>query len=243
MQLQPAYLLHSRPFRDTSLLLECLTRDYGKINLIARGARSAKSRSRGLLQPFVPLQIGFGGKSDLKTLYQVEIADHIPVFKGRQLFGALYLNELLVRLVQGHDADQELFTIYQKTLDTLRTAGAEFEPVLRNFELALLEALGYGFPLDHDVHSGDPIDENRSYYFIRESGFTAAIDMHASDGFHNDAANRSYPGKVICNMAKRDFSDEQTRIMAKHLLREVLAAYLGERPLKSRQLFPVTRLK
>ncbi|MDT8397638.1 MAG: DNA repair protein RecO, partial [Pseudomonadales bacterium] len=105
IDLQPAYLLHARPFRDSSLLLDLLTRDYGRMSAIARGVRGIKSKSKGLLQAFTPLLVSLSGRHELKTLRNVELLASAFFFKGQHLYGALYVNELLVRLVRGQEAE------------------------------------------------------------------------------------------------------------------------------------------
>ena len=122
IQSQPAYLLHSRPYRDTSLLVDFITQDFGRISAVAKGVRSPKSKSRALLQPFVPLMINLSGKSELKTLGQVESQSSNIILRHKTLFAAMYINELLVRLIHKQEADIEIFSLYAETLRKLINA-------------------------------------------------------------------------------------------------------------------------
>lgn len=230
IELQPAYLLHSRPFRDTSLLVDFLTRDYGRVRAIANGVRRPKSAYRSLLQPFIPLQASFSGKNELKTFRNAELLSDPLQLKGNYLFAALYINEILVRLIQGNESEIDIFIGYEKALGLL-AQGEELEPVLRNFELGLLSALGYGIEFSYAADTGDEIAEDAWYYFQHESGF---IQLHHK--FDNDNAEY-FAGTDLLNISRRDFSTTQSRKVAKRIIRNVLGVHLGNKPLKSRQLF------
>ena len=231
IHLQPAYLLHSRPFRDTSLLLDFLTRDYGRISAVARGVRTPKSPHKGLLQLFTPLQVSFAGRHELKTLRNVELLAEVQILKGQRLFSALYMNELLVRLVHGREAEAPLFDAYEETL--ARLAGEELEAVLRGFELTLLEALGYGIAFEGDAATGEVLAAEGWYHFEAESGFIRV----AAPGEAEVRERRYYPGEALIAIGRHDFSDPDTRRVAKRLLRGALGHHLGDRPLLSRALF------
>ena len=230
IELQPAYLLHSRPFRDSSLLLDFLTRDYGRVSAIARGARRSKAKNKALLQPFVPVQISLLGKNELKTLKTIELLSGALSLKGANLFSGLYINEIAVRLMHGHDSDTLLFDEYEKTLNDL-SEGKDLEPVLRNFELNLLGALGYGVEFAYEADTGDEIVMDKWYYFQHESGFILLQDDAQID------KSAYFSGKELIAIDQRDFSKPETRLLAKRILRNVLRLHLGDKPLKSRQLF------
>lgn len=227
---QAAWLLHSRPFRDSSLLLDLLTRDHGRISAIARGARGAGSRTRALLQPLRPLQVSLTGSSELLSLRQVEAAGTALLLAGERLFAALYLNELLVRLVPGQESETGLFDLYASTLQLLVGDG-DMEPGLRKFELGLLELLGYGLQFAHESHSSDPVSNDALYYFAEDGGFVRQLQVHASE------SDRLYPGHELLRIGAQDFSAASTRLYAKRLLREALQRHLSERPITSRELF------
>lgn len=225
---QAAYLLHSRPFRDTSLLLDFLTRDHGRVSAIARGVRSAKSRNKALLQAFIPLQVDLSGKNELKTLIQVEALSRPLIFQQRRLFAALYLNELLSRLLHRQEGDPEVFCLYEKTLNELST-NSEIEPTLRCFEIDLLELLGYGIDFSFFTEIAD--DMPASYYhFSAENGFEAVSST-------DESARKYYPHRELYRIAAKDFAEPSTLKYAKRLLRTAFAVHLGSRELSSKFFF------
>jgi DNA repair protein RecO (recombination protein O) len=228
--LQPSYVLHARPYRDNSALLEVFTAEQGRISLVARGARR---RTRGgssgaLLQPFTPLLLSFSGRTDLKNLGATESAGPPQVLRGERLFSGLYLNELLVRLLHRHDPHPQLFAAYGATLEAL--AGSEpLDDILRQFEFTLLGELGYGFSLDIDGLSGEAVLPDHWYHYHPDWGLVAR-------GAGADAAQPAFAGAELLAMAACGFGG-QARGAAKRLLRQVLAVHLGEAPLRSRELF------
>lgn len=231
---QPAWLLHSRPFRDTSLLLDFLTPDHGRISAIARGARGPRSRTRALLQPFQPLSISVAGRSELLSLRLVEARGSARPLIGERLFSALYINELMVRLLPVHESETELFDTYGQVLNEL-AGTAELEPLLRSFELQLLDTLGYGLQFSHDADNGEAIVAELWYYLREDSGFVRQLQMQ--DQLHQSTAVQLYPGAELLLIAAHDFGATSTRKYAKRLLRQVLQQHLSERPLASRELF------
>ena len=224
---QPAYLLHSRPFRDSSLLLDLITRDHGRISAVARGVRNRKSKNRALLQPFVPLLVNLSGKSELKTLGQVETLSNMPALQQHALFAALYLNELLVRLLHKQEGDEEVFALYEKALQEL-AQHKSLEPVLRAFEIDLLEILGYGldFSVLHVRSLGEP--EAGYYHYNAEQGFQA-VKAENTDKY--------YPADELYRIAQKDFTQASTLRFAKRLPRSAFAVHLGDKALASRSLF------
>jgi len=225
---QPAFVLHGRAYRESSLLLDVLTRDHGRVGLVARAARASKKGQGSLLQPFQSLLVSWSGRGELKTLTSVERAQALPLISGERLFSALYINELLVRLLPKQEPENVLFAEYQALLQAL-AARAELEPLLRSFELLLLEALGYGLQLGHDMLSGEPLDPARCYALHEEGGFVASD----ADPLSRDC----YTGATLLAMGRRDFREMGTRRVAKHLLRVVLQQHLGAHELHSRGLF------
>jgi DNA repair protein RecO (recombination protein O) len=231
---QPAYIVHSRAYRDTSLLLEAFTAEHGRISLVARGARQSGRRGSdaALLQPFRPLLISFSGRSDLKTLSKVEAAGMPAALRGERMYSGLYLNELIVRLLHPHHPHPQLFAQYSDTLSSL--VGTEsIEDSLRRFELALLDDLGYQLVLTEDSVSGAPLQDDAWYRYFPGQGLQLAIkagDMSAG------AAEGFYLGKHLLALAEGNFETDVRRT-AKQLLREVLMEHLGGKPLHSRELF------
>ena len=167
--LHPAFILHSRPYRETSVLLDLFTEEYGRISLIARGVRKEKSRLRGLLQPFVPLLVSWQGRTELMTLTTAE-TNGVPLrLTGECLLSGLYLNELLMKLLHKHDPYPQLYTIYYQTLLKLQAQKLQ-QKTLRLFEKNLLEELGYGLQFRHD-RQGHLFAADSYYHFDTEQGF------------------------------------------------------------------------
>lgn len=225
-QLQPGYLLHQRDYRDTSLLLEVFTREHGRLGLVARGARAPKSRMRGLLQPFQPLLLSWGGRGELGTLTAVEAAGPAQRLSGTALYSGFYLSELLMRLLQRHDPHPELFAAYAEALQGLQH---EAQRPLRLFEKHLLDALGYGLLLDHEADSGEPVSAEAEYVYALESG-PQRCSPAAVCGLR-------LSGRSLLSLAAEELADAQSLADSKRLLRAALDLYLGGRELKTREVF------
>lgn len=167
---QPAFVLHARAYRETSLLLDCLTRDYGRIGLVARGVRRERARiPRALLQPLTPVQLGWSGRGELATLSHVEAIAPTTELSGEALLCALYLNELVLRITPRQDPHPDLFADYAETLARLARGEAQAW-TLRRFERDLLAHLGYALVLDTEGDSGAPIDPQGEYAYLHEHG-------------------------------------------------------------------------
>lgn len=230
VQLQPAWLLHSRPYRDSSLLLDVFCADHGRLGLVARGVhRRSRGGSLGAqLQPFRPLLLSFSGRGDLQQLTAVEAPGAALGLAGERLFSGLYLNELLVRLLQRHDPHPELFACYGTTLEAL-AGEANVAAHLRRFESLLLESLGYHLQPGVDASTGDEVAPDGWYRFDPESGLWPA-------GVAEPGGQPLYPGRHLLALAAGDYCGEAAG-SAKRLLRQALAVHLGDRPLRSRELF------
>lgn len=230
VDLQPALILHHRPYRETSLLVDLLTRDYGRIAGVARGIRTPRSRNRALMQPFVPLWVAWHGKGELVTLGTVESNGQPFNLTGDCLLTAFYLNELLMRLLPKHDPHSELYDIYYETLEKLQ--GNNFEQkTLRIFEKKLLEQIGYGLQLQYDMSEGSPIVAEQSYFFCTELGFK----RYSQD--EDIPAALIFAGESILAFAHEDFLQPESLQDAKRLMRLALSPILGLQPLQSRKLF------
>ena len=166
---QPAFLLHHRPFRDTSLLLDVLSRDHGKLALVARGARSQKSRLKGILRPFLPLRLSWVIRSDLGTLTGADLDGRPLTLSGDALLSGYYLNELILNFLHRHDAQPDVFGAYAETIANL-AGSRDPAPALRVFEIELLRLLGYALNLEHEANTGQPIDAGRHYEFRPDQG-------------------------------------------------------------------------
>lgn len=230
INLQPAYILHSRPWRDTSLLLELFTAEHGRLSLVGKGARR---RSRGgsnasLMQAFSPLLVSFSGHAEMKQLVAVEAAAPSLALAGEHLFSGLYLNELLVRLLHRHDPHPGLFACYGETLESL-AAGVDINASLRRFEFTLLEVLGYHFDPAIDGHNGCPVVADGWYQYQAGYGLVRCQRQQAT-------AAAVFSGVDLLAIAAGEYGGAHS-IAAKRLLREALASHLGDRPLHSRELF------
>jgi DNA repair protein RecO (recombination protein O) len=155
IELQPAYVLHTREYRDTSLLVDFLTLDYGLLRVVARGVRGKKSNRRALLQALQPLLVSTSGRGELQTLTAVEAAAPVFQLHGERLFSVLYINEILTRLLQPGQAHPEIYRLYQSSLVALLN-NTLIECALRRFEYQLLFELGYGPDLSYDAGNGAP---------------------------------------------------------------------------------------
>lgn len=225
---EPAFVLHHHDYGETSLLLELFTRQHGRLGVLAKGARRARSPLRPALVPFQPLVIGFSGRGELPVLTLAEPARAAPALNGRSLFCGLYLNELLLRLLHRHDPHERLFESYAESLERLGS-GQPHEVVLRIFEKRVLEDTGYGLVLDHDVDDGSALDPDVQYHYLPERG-----PVRKPVG---DDAGIVLRGSSLQALARERLDDPAAQRDAKRLLRALLARQLGERPLASRALF------
>lgn len=228
--LEPAFVLHRRPYRETSCLVELFTRDHGRITVVAKGVNKPRSAIQGLLQPFVPLLVSFAGKGELMSLTEVEMNGKCGKLEGECLFAGFYLNELLMALVQKWDGHQALFGVYSKTLTGLQGNKLD-ERVLRSFEKFLLEDLGYGILPKTEVSLHNTFSPEKWYRFIPEHGFLA-VDTGAGT-----ASGNIFFGKNLISIAKENWDDENCLFDAKRLIRFVLAPLLGTKTIHSRRLF------
>jgi len=225
---QPAFVLHTYPYRETSVIVETVTAAYGRVALVARGARRARSELRAAIQAFQPLSLSWSGGGELKTLLKAEWRGGLPLVGGSALLCGFYLNELLLKLLPREDPHPQLFRDYEAALVEL-AASAEQAPVLRRFELRLLSELGYALPLTHEVDTGQPVDPAERYYYAFDRGPRLKI---AEPG-------RRYPqvrGATLLALAQQDFSAPEAAAEAKRLMREVLDHYLEQRTIVSRRV-------
>ncbi len=223
---QPAFVLHTYPYRETSLIVEVLSRDFGRVALLARGARRPRSALRGLLMAFQPLELAWAGKGEVQTLMKAEWQGGQPLLTGKALFCAYYLNELLMHLLPREDAHERLFSVYAETLR--RFAGILKESDLRCFERAFLQELGYGLTLENDA-KGAPIDLAGHYAYEIEHG-PVKLQRPGSSAL-------SVSGKTLVDLAHDDFSDPRSLVEAKQLMRALIAHYTGGKSLETRKIF------
>ena len=232
---QAAWVLHLHPYSETSLVVDVFTRDHGRVPLLARGARRPRSAMRGMLMSFQPLELGWFGGGEVKTLAKVEWLGGMPLLGGRCLLLGYYLNELLLKMLPREDAHAALFDAYAAALQAL-AEGAADAPELRRFEKTLLKELGYGLTLDVDVESGRPVVPDAHYAFLLERGPVARSGVGAGDTAIDDQGS-ALSGKTLLDMAADDYSDPRTRMESRRLMRLLISHHLGGKSLQSRRVF------
>jgi DNA repair protein RecO (recombination protein O) len=223
ISLAPAYVLSLRPYRETSALLEVLTPDHGRVGLVARGVRGAKSKLKGLLQPFAPLLVSWSERGELGTLGATEAAGASAMLKGEAIFSGWYLNELVLRLLPRRDPHPALFNDYAQTLAALSDDGAA--AALRVFEKRLLSELGYG------VHLPDGLTAEGWYRYEPAAG------LFACEG----PGRNAYRGASLLDMENESFGTAETLRDARRLLRAALEPHLGGRELRTPEMLRALR--
>jgi DNA repair protein RecO (recombination protein O) len=218
-----AYVLHSRPYRDTSLLVDFFTLEHGKVSAVAKGARRPNSKLRSSIQPFVPLQINWGGRQELKSLLNAESVAPTMLLQGNALLCGLYVNELLDRLMLPFDAHPQLYVYYQYVLNEL-LSGEDIEGGLRTFEHRLLSELGL-MP-DLSAKKAEQI-----YRYETEAGFIPIEKVSESQ------KHSCFYGSQLMAIAEDDYNEIQIKRAAKRLMRQLIDKALNYKPLRSRDLF------
>lgn len=227
VDMQPAYILHSRPYRESSQLLEAWSRDAGRVGLVARGARGPRSRWSSLLQPFRPLLLSWTRRGGLGTLTGAEQVAAPPALRGEALYCGLYLNELLVRLLHRDDPHPEVFERYRATLAGLAADGA-VQPALRIFEKHLLEATGFGLLLDQEA-GGEPLRDEAWYEYRPDLGPVRVSDSSSGqDGVVS--------GRALAALLAEDLDGADLGAL-RRLMRRVIRYHLGDKPLASEALY------
>ncbi|MCW8927130.1 MAG: DNA repair protein RecO [Xanthomonadales bacterium] len=225
IQLEPAYILHSRSFRETSLIVELFSREHGRAAVVARGAKSARSRWKNVLQPFRPLLLSWTQKSELGTLTAADQVASPPSLQGQALYCGLYINELLVRLLHRGDPHREIFERYRQVLSELASDVAP-QPLLRVFEKNLLEAIGYAMLLDREYDSGADIRAGQWYAYEPDRGPVPVA---------GPGKGRVSGAALLQLHAEHLETDHLPEL--RMLMRSVIGYHLGDRPLKSLSLF------
>lgn len=246
--LQPGFVLHQRAYRDTSLIVDLFTVSHGRVTVVARGVRKPKSRLAPLLQPFQPLLLSWVARGELGTLTAAE-SDGVPcMLKRRLLISGFYLNELIVRLLHRYDPHAELYRAYLEALQqlasmqqTMSQTSIDEQVALRKFEKRLLDELGYGLVLDHDVESGEPLRNDLLYHYYLDRGpVLLSGNPEVWGGAHRSLQRGSHVIKIhgssLLDLARGLFRDSGSLRESKRLMRAALAAHLGSKPLHSRGL-------
>ncbi|MBS0286138.1 MAG: DNA repair protein RecO [Proteobacteria bacterium] len=236
VELTQCYILHTRPFKDSSALVECFSEEHGLVTLIAKGAKRPRSRMQGLVQPFMLLQVSWTGKAELKTLTHIEAAALYPKLSGQKILLGWYLNELLIRMLQHQDAHPDLFREYDKTISAIAHSENEnqLQMILRQFELKLLAELGYGLDLFHDAKTHAPIAPELLYSYDPNLG------MYEVSSAGSIAQQLCVSGASLIALQTGVCENETQLKETKKLMRFVLGHYLGNKPLQSRKLFQST---
>jgi len=226
---EAAYVLHTYPFRDTSVIVEAFTRLHGRIGLVARGAKSARSPLRSALLAFQPLHIAWTGRGELRTLVRAECIGALPPLSGLAMMCGYYVNELLLKLVHRDDPHEALYPAYEQALVAL---AARQDPALtlRRFEVALLREIGYGLQLEHEAGGEAEVRPEGLYAYVPDQGPVALI---ASEPTANAV---ELHGKTLLDMARDDYSDPVTAAQSKALMRWLISHHLDHRPLHTRQM-------
>lgn len=228
---EPAWVLHHRPYRDTSRIIDVLSRDHGRLSLVSRGSRAAKSRLKGILRPFMPLDMSWVIHADLGTLTGAEMHGAPVSLTGDALLSGYYLNELVLKLLHRHDPQPDIFEAYSRAVSKL--AGCDnVAPVLRAFEIDLLSLLGYALVLDHDTAGNRALEPGSTYEYRPEQGPTP---VSGRDG------PTIFSGVELIAIARREFDDPDVLRCAGRLLRHVIAYHLDGKELKSRKVMKEIR--
>lgn len=219
---QAAFILHTKPFRDNQLIVDLLTEQGGKVSAVVYNGKTQKSNKKGLLQPFLPLQVVLKGKGQLKNLSRIETNQRSYPLIGNYVFSGFYLNELLVRLLGEHIECPELFHQYTLSLQDL-AAQKPIEKTLRSFEITLLDELGQSFDFSGVFESNE-----RFFYYVLEEGFVPVLTKMTLP---------QYRREHLIAIAQECIDDEQVLRTFKLLMRQVINNLLGGKPLNSRKLF------
>lgn len=221
------FVLHRRAYRETSYLTDFFTLELGKVSAVVKGIRGSKGAKKSLLQPFQPLLLTLAGKHELRNLNQLEPSSNMLRLGGFQLFSAMYLNELLNRVLPKEVPHCELFELYNTSLQSLQN-GCEIEPCLRQFEIGLLNDLGYGFDLQHEYENGQVVVPNVDYCLVIEQGIKRIGD--------EPMGSNRFSGAALLEMSNNCWTPASLQC-AKRINRMALSHLVGHKPLKSRELF------
>jgi len=239
-----AVVLHYYDYRNSSLIVNFFVSDLGKVSAIAKGVKGKKTKHNhfALLQPFQKLNVSLTGKQELLILKNIESTSINWKLSGKSLYCAYYLNELLLRLLPSHSDCQQIFSLYDHILtllshdppelsdiDSQQQQAINYEIPLRIFELKLLEFLGYGLNLSHEIETGLQVEADKQYYYVNDAG---PCNIKPLDSNY-------YPvsGCTLIDLNNLQLSNRKTLHESKQLLKWSLAGHLGDKPLKSREMF------
>ena len=228
---EPAFVLHTYPYKETSVIVEAFTEHFGRVAMVAKGAKRPRSELRGVLQAFQPLALSWAGTAEVKTLVKAEWRGGLPLPRGAALLCGFYLNELLLKLLPREDPHPGLWREYRNALAALNedAAPSAQAATLRRFELHLLAELGYGPPLTHDAATGEPVDPAQRYHYAFERGPLRAVEEPRT----------AWPvvrGATLLALAHERFDDAEVAAEAKRLMRVILDHHLEARRIFSRRV-------
>lgn len=229
--LQPAYVLHHRPYRDTSRILELFTRDHGRLTVFARGARGGKRAASSLasiLQPFHRVLVSYSGRGEAGQLTGAEFDGAFSELPASRSLSGFYLNELLLRLFERHDSHADVFDLYDSTLARLKSPDTDESAMLRIFEKRLLEMLGYGLSLAQEAGTGAAVDAGKVYKYVPERGLSALEGVAEGPML--------FDGASLLALHEEFLPDLKCKSDARRLLRAALDQYLSGRALRSREV-------
>jgi DNA repair protein RecO (recombination protein O) len=224
---QPGYVLHTRPYSETSLLVDVFSRHHGRFMLLAKGARRQKSTMRGMLLPFTPLLLSWAGKGQLPILTVAEPGGYAENLSRQWVQSGYYVNELILKLLHRFDEHARLYDYYDHTIQAL-SSGTDASSVLRVFEKRLLQEIGFGMILDHDVETGEAIDPNGNYHYVPHRGPVLANG--------NRASVTSVSGSTLRALQEERFDSAESSRQARTLSRSLIIQQLGGKELRSRRV-------
>ena len=227
---EASFVLHTHPYKETSLIVEAFTRRFGRVALLARGARRPRSAMRGVLLAFHPLRLSWSASGELGTLLAAEWAAGLRSLEGLGLMCGFYLNELLLRLLPREDPHEGLFDAYASSLARL-AAREPHAAVLRGFERRMLAELGYAPVLERDAATGQPVEPERRYAYEPDRG---PVAVSGREGRPGPGAELVVSGRTLLDLARDEYERGETRDEARMLLRALIAHRLGGQTLHTR---------
>ena len=217
-----AFIIHTRPYKETSLIVSFFTKEYGNVSAIAKGAKGKKSKFSGNLEPFRLMNIGFGGKSNLKSLFFSDSLETYDDFKVKKnLYSAFYINELIYSLLPPNERELIIFNQYHSSIKKLKK-NDNTEEILREFEYLFLKEIGYQIDFENEYSSGDAIESNSFYEFAPQSGFKRA--------------EKGFLGKDLQEIARKEYNPINLKTF-KAINRKSFEYYFEELNINSRGFF------
>ena len=231
---EPAFVLHNRPYSESSWIVELYSKHYGRLAVIAKGARRLKSKTRGLLLPFQPLLVSWSGKGEVPTLTNAEPDDGLFELTGKSLVCGFYCNELLMRLLHRNDPHPKLFDVYGQVIEAL-DRDLNREIALRIFEKSLLKEIGYGLNLQFEANSNRPIQQAVYYVYQHEHGAVPQPVMNNKKAGYKK--NNMVLGEILLAIANEDYSNREVLMQAKAFMRDIFNQIIGSKKIHSRDIF------